>query len=141
MECLFCQARERMEHEAREAGARELGDRYINLCECGGVKRFIVYGLYPTTPAEFSAFFSDFMGAFEYPSKWKKTWPTFAEVVFALEKYSTLDDVAEELTVSTRTLQEIVKVATGGGNFRQYQAEKASREKSRLKTKLWRRRR
>jgi len=138
--------RERIEREAR--GGEQSGDRTIYVCECGGVKRFIAYGVYPTSSAEAGAFISAFLRAFEYElwrppgsPEWKKTWPKFVEVIAALEIHSTLNSFADELDVSIRTAQEIVKVATGGGNFRKYQVEKASRGNSRLSTKFRRRRR
>lgn len=146
MKCLFCEAREHIEREMRERFGDEaqVSDRTIHICECGGVRSFIAYGLYPTSQPEAREFIAVLLNAFELsepPSGWKENWPKFLDVIAALERHSTLASFAAELDVSIRTAQEMVKQATGGRTFREYQAEKRGRGKSRWGLKLRRRRR
>jgi len=66
--CSLCEAREHVERAALEDwdGTR---DRAINVCECGGVKRFIAYGTIPTTPHQADKFISMPMDAFGLKKK------------------------------------------------------------------------
>ena len=137
--CLFCEARQRMEREwrAEYGDEAEVSARIITTCECGGVKRFIAYGLQPTTEEEARQFFDALMTAFDL--KQLKTGPgiaRFIQVLAALEKHERLNSFAAELEVSPGTAQKLAKWATAGKTFRQYQTEKARKEKSRLASQL-----
>ena len=136
--CLFCEARERMEREWIERNGKpeeETGPprRIIDTCECGGVKRFIAYGLQPTTEEEARELFCALM-------EWFGLNPApgvarFVQVLNALDEHEALDKFAHKLGVGKRKAEELAKWATGK-TFRKYHADKNREKESRMFSQL-----
>lgn len=133
--CPFCPARERMDREWRAAygDEAETSARIITTCECGGVNRFIVYGLSPTTEEEAQELFCALMAAFKLD--WPKTRWSMSEICDALNRHEKLELFAQELGVGKRRAQDLVKWATGG-TFTECQRQKADRKQSRMDSRL-----
>lgn len=63
--CSLCEAREHVERAALEDLDRTR-DRAINVCKCGGVKRFIADGTIPTTQRQADKFIFMLIYAFGF---------------------------------------------------------------------------